>query len=557
MKCEPHVSMRLKRVFGKLQKGSVGTQLISDTPENARDISWFTQRYPMQISDVMRLTARAKQHREMMSLVDQITSGDYTPPEFDLAVPPRDYQRVAAGLLLARGGLLLADEVGTGKTCSAICTFADPRTLPAVVVTLTHLPRQWKAEIERFAPKLNVHIVKQGKPYDMTARARRGSQPSLLDKFPDVVLINYHKLAGWAETLGRVCKSVVFDEIQELRKDGSAKYQAAQHLVGCVQFRMGLSATPIYNMGGEIYSVLSALFPGQLGTRDEFGTEWCQYGGVSDKSQIKNPKAFGAYMRDSGLMLRRTKADIGRELPEAQIVPQYIDSDEAALDKVSESCAELAKLILSEAKASPGVKMHASEELSNTLRQATGIAKAPHVADFVRLLLEAGEPVVLYGWHRAVYSIWMDRLKEFKPLLYTGSESIPQKEEAKRKFISGESNLMIISLRSGAGLDGLQKRCRIVCFGELDWSPGVHEQNVGRVLRDGQEKSVIAYYLLADRGSDPIVAQVLGVKRQQIEGIRRNPGEEELVEKLQNDGGHIRRLAEEYLRLQNERKSTN
>ena len=70
------------------------------------------------------------------------------------------------------------------------------------------------------------------------------------------------------------------------------------------------------------------------------------------------------------------------------------------------------------------------------------------------------------------------------------------------------------------GLVGLQGSCRTVVFGELDWSPGVHEQATGRVHRDGQAEPVVAYYLMAESGSDPIVAQVLGIKRQQIEGVR-------------------------------------
>lgn len=543
--CEPHVSIRLKRVFGKLGKHSVGSHSISDTPENARDLEWFLERYPMKVVDEQRLTARSQEHRDVAAMVANILEGRSTPPAFDLEIPAREYQRSAAGLMLARGSLLLADDVGLGKTVSAICTFTDPRTLPAVVVTLTHLPRQWKAELARFAPQLNVHIVKKGTPYEINQGG--SSQMSLVSSFPDVLIINYHKLGGWSETLSKLCRSVIFDEVQELRKPDSVKYKSASHLARSMAFRMGLSATPIYNYGNEIWTVLDCLFPDQLGTSSEFATEWCS-GFFGDKAQIKNPKAFGAYVRDNGMMLRRTRADVGRELPDVQVIPHHVDSDEAALDKVSGSCAELAKLILSHAQAEKGVKMHAAEELSNTLRLATGIAKAPYVAEFVRLLLESGEKVVLYGWHRAVYDIWLDRLAEFKPAFYTGSESTPQKEESKRRFLAGETPLLIISLRSGAGLDGLQKVCRTVVFGELDWSPGVHEQCVGRIHRDGQAEHVAAYYLLADDGADPIIAEVLGVKRQQIEGIRRSPGDVELVEKLQNDGSHIKRLAEAYLK---------
>ncbi len=179
------------------------------------------------------------------------------------------------------------------------------------------------------------------------------------------------------------------------------------------------------------------------------------------------------------------------------------------------------------------------------MRKATGLAKAPYVAEFVRLLVESGEKVVLYGWHRDVYAVWLERLEGLKPVLYTGTESANQKDEAKRKFVSGETPVIIISLRSGAGLDGLQQVCRTVVFGELDWSPGVHEQCTGRIYRDGQADPVVAYYLLSEDGSDPVIADVLGVKRQQIEGVR--DATDELVERLEVDPHHVRRLAEAYL----------
>lgn len=533
IRCQPHVSIKLKRVFSKLPSTSVGTHHLSDTAENACDLEWFLQRYPLEVTGLEHLSRRAEEHRERMRLVQSISATDYVPPEFKLAIPARDYQRVAAAMHLARGGLLLADDVGVGKTASAICTFTDRRTLPAVVVTLTHLPRQWRSEIHRFMPGARTHIVKKGTPYPITDS-------------PDVILINYHKLGNWAETLAGFAKSVVFDEVQELRKSGSMKWAGAHHLASCVQYRMGLSATPIYNYGGEIWSVMEVLFPGELGTFDEFVTEWCHYYSSMDKARIDDPKAFGMHLQDTGMMLRRTRSDVGRELPEAQTILQYVDSDPEHLNKVKGSCVELAKLILSNAQMDRGVKMHAAEELSNRLRQATGIAKAPYVAEFVRLLIEGGEKVVLYGWHRAVYDLWAELLKDFKPAFFTGTESPTQKDEAKRRFTAGETPLLIISLRAGAGLDGLQYVCRTVVFGELDWSPGVFEQCIGRVFRDGQPDPVTAYYLLAEEGSDPIVAEVLGVKRQQIEGIRRL-SDEQLIERLQNDGSHVRRLAQALL----------
>jgi SNF2 family DNA or RNA helicase len=105
---------------------------------------------------------------------------------------------------------------------------------------------------------------------------------------------------------------------------------------------------------------------------------------------------------------------------------------------------------------------------------------------------------------------------------------------------------MIISLRAGAGMDGLQEKCCITVHGELDWSPGVHEQNVGRVARDGQQRSVTAYFMISNHGCDPLMVEKLGIKKAQVQGIRDD--KKEFVEKLQHaDGGHIRKLAEMYL----------
>ena len=189
--------------------------------------------------------------------------------------------------------------------------------------------------------------------------------------------------------------------------------------------------------------------------------------------------------------------------------------------------------------------MRAAGELDGLVRQATGVAKAPYVAEFVRLLLESGEKVVLFGWHREVYSIWMEKLADFNPVMYTGSESPAQKQRAKEAFVSGDSQVLIMSLRAGAGLDGLQHVCSTVVYGELDWSPGVHEQCTGRVYRDEQGNPVMVYFLVSEDGSDPIVSDVLGVKREQIEGVR-NPGEN-LVERIDIGENQLRALARKFL----------
>lgn len=556
VKCEAHVALRLKRMFGRLSQQQAHTLVLKATDEVSRDLEWFTQRFPLKVTPATELAKRAKRHAADCDAFERLIAGRSQPMQFDLAVPARDYQRVAATALLNAHGLLLADDLGVGKTVSAICALTDPRMRPALVVTLTHLPKQWETEIKRFCPRLTTRIIKKGTPYDVRLKPRNrkagNSQIDLIEPaFPDVLIINYHKLAGWAQSLSEVCKSVVFDEIQELRIADSQKSKAASMIAASASYRLGMSATPIYNRGGEFFNVVSVLRPDALGTASEFHTEWCT--GSDDKAMIKDPEAFGTYLRESGIMLRRTRKDVSRELPAMTRTTHHCDADAKALEDAENRAAELARIILSR-DTSWNERGEATREIDWRMRQATGIAKAPYVAAFVQMLVDSGERVVLYGWHKEVYALWRELLADMNPVFFTGDESSPQKEASKQAFIKGESKVLVMSLRAGAGLDGLQHTCRTVVFGELDWSPGVHEQCEGRVHRDGQQEPVAVYYLVSDAGSDPIVAEIVGLKRGQIEGVRDPDADKTMVQVDTSDG--IKRLAERYAKHGNPRPHT-
>ncbi len=524
------------------------------TDEACRDLEWLIDRYPLHVrrrgsirtaNDIIERRARA--FDETLRTAWTIIQGDYAPPSFEMALPPREYQKQAASLCHAVGGMLLADDLGVGKTVSGITLLTMPNALPAVVVVPTHLQRHWEAKLDIFAPHLHHHTLKKGTPYDVRKKMK-GIQP-------DVFISTYGKLDGWRDVFRGAMSTVIYDEVQELRTGpGSNKYWACKDIADHCNYRLGLSATPIYNYGVEFWNLMSVLRPEVVGSKDEFLTQWCtnysiygdDYNRGTRKAKIADPKAFGFYLREKGAMLRRTRKEVGRELPDLTRVVQEVDFNTDVLKQDGDAASELASIILSQ-NASGQERFQASGQFESWMRQATGLGKAPYVAAFVRMLLEQDdEPLVLCGWHREVYSIWMEKLKKFNPVMFTGSESESQKRRAEEAFKSGESKVFILSLRSGSGLDGLQHVSSRIVFGELDWSDGVHEQCNGRLHRDGQTQPVFAYYLVSNSLADPIMIDVLGVKRQQLEGVRDPTGE--IVRPKTADPGHIRRLAEAYMK---------
>lgn len=530
-KVQPHVCIKLKNLFPGIAKTSSQPFRFLNTPENCCDLIWFTDRYPMIISDNHNALLKIgySKQQKMAADLESILMPDYSPSKIQLkdGMEARDYQSRAAEFDVIQKRFLLGDDIGLGKTLSAILSLRNPEKLPAVVVVQTHLPNQWKVDgIEKFT-NLKTHIIAKTKPYDLPPA--------------DIYIMKYSFLAKWVDVYQTgFFKSVIFDEIQELRRCESDKYQGGKALANNVEYVMGMSATPIYNYGDEIFNILNLIKPGCLGDRWDFLREWAiPIGG--NKYKVTDPAALGTYLRDNYLFLRRTRADVGRELPPINKIIHTVGYDSKEVEKSADLARMLAIKVVSGSFVERG---QAARELDALVRHETGVSKAREVAAFVRILLESGEPVLLSGWHRDVYDIWMSELEEFKPVMYTGSETSVAKEKAKQVFVSGETNLFIISNRSGIGLDGLQHRCKTVVVGELDWSPKVHDQLIGRVDRDGQQDQVTAYFLVSEYGSDPVIIDILGLKSSQSHGII-NPL---LAAPDQySDESHIKLLAESFL----------
>lgn len=524
---QPHICIKLKALFKKIAVGQSQPFKFKNTPENCNDLLWFMERYPLEMSskDTAAFKRQKKVHKNTMNALEAILLPDYKPATAILneGKAARNYQLTGRDIFLSRKRLLNGDDIGLGKTLTAILACLDTKLLPAAVVVQTHMPKQWKEAIEEFT-SLRVHIIKKTQPYNLPDA--------------DIYLFKYSQLAGWSNFYETgFFNTSIFDEAQELRHNGTGKYNGAVSLSNNTEYVQGLTATPIYNFGDEIYNVLNVINPGCLGSFDEFSREWCGYGRV-----VTNPQALGTYLRENFLMLRRTRKEVGRELPPINKIVHMVGYDEDEVKKSEEIAHQLAIKVTSGSFMERG---KAAMELDILVRKATGVSKAREVANFVRILLENNEPIVLAAWHRDVYDILLSELADFKPVMYTGTESPAQKESAKQAFISGDTNLFIISLRSGIGLDGLQHRSNMIVLAELDWSPKVHDQLIGRLDRDGQQEQVTAIYLVSEYGSDPLIIDLLGLKSSQSHNIL-NPLT--AIEQQHADDSRLKLLAQKFLK---------
>lgn len=560
LQLEPATAVRAKRLFSRARQDRAGLIVVAHTLEVARDLAWFMGRFPLEPADdesARFLADCDRTHQAMEAQVGRILNahGPRVTVPAEVAKKPRKYQVQALRMVRTRGRILLGDEVGLGKTFTSLLTTTLEGALPALIVPPTHLPPRWMTELEEAFPHLSVHVAKSTVPPS-------GVFDGVLS---DVTIVPYSKLAGWSGAIAPHVRTVIFDEAQELRHGVTTdKGRAAAHVAENAAYVIGATATPVYNYGSEIWNITDILCPGELGTRDEFLREWGGTTLSNGRAIVRDPHALGSYLRESGFLLARTREEVGRELPKTIKHVMHVDFDETALEEVREDVTKLAQLILDDTT-DRQERFHASGDIDWMIRQATGVGKAPFVADFCKLLLQSEPKVIVWAWHRDVYDILMDRLAEFNPVLYTGSESPKQKAAAEAAFkapfldrndptvdgrdLAGQCRVMLMSLRSGSGVDGLQKSASVGVFAELDWSPQVHEQAIGRLRRDGMDHNTppVMYFLVSDEGSDPALMDVLGIKRQQSERLMSKTGD--LFNNATNDPARAKRLARQVLGL--------
>lgn len=509
VKGDPSVTEMCKRLFPGSAGSKRGEARFTAHRRMVGDLCWLMLRFPLEIAPRDRALwdkavedARAHAIRKEMAsrLPERVT------PDANVFVGElRPFQQEGLAFLLRHDRCLLADEMGLGKTVQALAYLAETAAFPALVIPPPHLTRNWMEESTRFlrigGEPPRVHVIHGLTPYDLPPA--------------DIYIMHYLLLRGWKDVLPTLgFRAVIFDEVQELRHTGTEKYSAASLLSESCERVIGLSGTPIYNVGGEIWNVINILDFHFLGDWESFTREWCYgYGNAI----VAKPALLGDYLRREGLMLRRTKQEVLHELPPKRRAVQELDWNDKLYAQLMAPVFPDVIRWKTDGTLTASARAMLEESISQHVRQATGIAKAPYVCQFVRALLSSGEKVLLFAHHHAVMDIYREELKAFHPCFITGRETISAKAEAVERFMSGWTDVLCISLRAASGLNLQRATC--VVFGELDWSPAVHSQAEDRAHRIGQEDSLLCYYLVAPQGSDAAMQEALGLKVSQFVGL--------------------------------------
>lgn len=196
-------------------------------------------------------------------------------------------------------GVILADEVGLGKTIEAGLVISQrwaERRRRILIVVPANLRKQWHQELQ---DKFGLQgLILEAKSYN-TIRKQEGRNPFLTDAGP--VICSYQFAKSKARDIKEIAWDlVVLDEAHRLRnvyKTGNVIARTLKDAFDHVHSKVLLTATPLQNTLLELYGLVSIIDDRVFGDLDSFRT---QFAGAS------RGQSFGALRERLSAVCKRT-----------------------------------------------------------------------------------------------------------------------------------------------------------------------------------------------------------------------------------------------------------
>ena len=414
-------------------------------------------------------------------------------------------------------GGCLADDMGLGKTIQTLAMLqqrhesGETQDAASLLVLPTSLVYNWQSEAAKFTPGLRVLA------YTGTYRDKNP------DRFADydVVLTSYGIVRLDTELLASYkFDYVILDESQAIKNPSSTTSQAVRQLRS--RHRLILTGTPVENSTMDLWSQMSFINPGLLGTQAFFRKEFLK---PIEKNQDEGrTKRLHALIKP--FILRRHKSQVAKELPAKTEHLSYCPMTEEQAHAYEETKSFYRNKILQ------NLDEHGTASTQFLLLQ--GLTRLRQIANHPRLADEhyAGESgklrevlrmlrnVVAEGHKVLVFSQFVQHLALVRaalderqmPYAYLDGATRDRNGEVARFQEDEELKIFLISLKAGGV--GLNLTAADYVF-LLDpwWNPAVEAQAVDRAHRIGQQRPVFTYKFITQH---TVEEKILALQRRKL-----------------------------------------
>jgi superfamily II DNA/RNA helicase len=410
----------------------------------------------------------------------------------DFYNPLRSYQKQGIRFLFDSPSVLLADEMGTGKTVQAVnalrllfrqaliesaLIICPPAVIGRVDLSVeTSNSEGWSGHFYHWAPELQVVVMhgvrKEQRKMDWQkpSHVYITTYDTLRIDLTEGVLINLQQF-----------DCIILDEAQKIKNRSTKTAQAIRRLQA--NYRWALTGTPIENRLDDVKSLFDFIRPGTF------------LGGVEYSSQdvLSTIKPF---------MLRRLKQDVLQYLPDKERQEVWLDLDNAQKTAYNEALDAGRRKIETSLDREPSlqIKRHIFALLAE-LKQICNFAKGESTSPKMDLLLELLDTIAANQKKVLIFSQYrtegIDKIAQqltqagISYMFYKGSQH--QKDQAVSDFRHNSEITVFLATFQSAGYGiTLTEATYVIHFDHL-WNPAKMQNAEDRVHRIGQTKGVTIY----------------------------------------------------------------
>ena len=487
--------------------------------EQAEKVHRLKKHHLMLVEDLQNSKlARVSMDRKLQKLNDFETIEDYpVSPAFNGELRP--YQKAGYNwmrfLSKYHFGGCLADDMGLGKTIQALAMLQAEKDKgvknASLLIMPTSLLYNWELEAAQFTPHLKV-LVYTGTTREKDIAGFEGY---------DLVLTSYGITRLDIEMLKTYYfHYVILDESQAIKNPGSNIARSVRKLKS--KFRLILTGTPLENSTLDLWSQMSFVNPGLLGTekyfRDEFQTP------IEKRRDPAKTRRLNVIIKP--FILRRQKSQVARDLPDKVENLRYAKMSLDQKERYEQVKSYYRNQILGTIEQQGLKKSHLL--ILQGLTQLRQIANHPRMTDpeyegrsgkledvtyMIDEAISGGHKVLIFSQFVKHLAIVRDYLNQnHLQYAYLDGTTRDRKEQVQR-FQNDESiRLFLISIKAG-GVGLNLTRADYVFLLDPWWNPAIEAQAVDRAHRIGQKNEVFTYKFITQNS---VEEKILKLQRNKL-----------------------------------------
>ena len=452
--------------------------------------------YPDAEAFIQRQLTQERLQRECDAIRTDPANHPFRKELLDATLLP--YQLDGIAFAVGAGRAILADDMGLGKTIQGIgvaellSRLADIRRV--LIVSPASLKTQWRDEIRRFSNRSTQIVLGSG-----SERIEQYQSDTFF------TICNYEQVLRDLTAIEDVpWDLIILDEGQRIKNWESKTSNTIRQLES--PFRLVLSGTPLENRLGDLFTVTRFVDEDRLGPAYEF---FHKHHVVDERGKTLGYHKLDE-LRDSlrPLLLRRTRSEVARQLPERtdeviRIEPtaeqkEINDSHLAIVAQIVNKKFMTEMDLLRMQKSLLMARMSCDSTFLIDQEENEYSSKLERLTELLEGLIEdPTRKIVLFSeWRRMLDRIEL-RMDAMGCEYVRLDGQIPQKKRGDlvNRF-QNDPDCRVICM-TNAGSTGLNlQAANTVINVDLPWNPAVLEQRIARAYRMGQKNPVQVYKLV-------------------------------------------------------------